>query len=457
VDNTGTTQHSTLCDPSTKFKVWSCNSFLFFPFNHFNNSNTIMRQRRSTRVDLSSDLMGVDSTSIQESFLMQETRQRIEDILLPKQRRPNDNKVVCNGYSDNESSDHDCDFMLHCTTPVSCASTITMDFMSTYSNDDSSLPSLPGLDTIPTDQATMGIIDGIKTATAVALTPKNRKRPPTVFVDEDSFTYITFEESKSSHSSCNAFNGLSSDAVNGTTVAANGAMQTPYSPRISIGDAKFAATNTAPKATLQTPHIYNTPQSPYTYETIESVANMTGIRTQYTFETVETLDKENSPNRTYTTSKRGGATKIYSAQSPLEGRKIYDASPLPNSIPCTPQKKKEDLYDIDLDSFSIDQYISSPDHSSDCFSIDSYASWDDGLGFGGAGITMLDLARARRDQSMYRLRSIGGRKLHSLRKGPSTPSPQNSCGGINQRREQMEVQRRRLSQAVQSYCQSIES
>jgi len=317
----------------------------------------------------------------------------------------------------------------------------------------------------------MGTIDRIGTATTASITPQNSKELATPFGDEDSFTFITLEESKS-FGSCDDLRGLSSNAVNGSRVL-NDVKQSPYRQRISIDDALSEATNTTPKASaLQTPYIISSaPQTPYTYETIDSATTRTGIRTQCTYSTMETLGNENATDRTHTTtSKRSVASKMDSAQSPLGGRKICDASsPLPNSIQCTTQQKTDNLCHMDLDRFSIDQYVSSPDRSSNCFSIDSYASWDDDIGFGGVGSTVLDLARARRDLSLDRLRSMENGNFHSLRMGrPSTPLSQSRSGtnqiaflaestfDINQRLEQMEVQRRRLSQAVDSYCQCVE-
>jgi len=392
---------------------------------------------------------------------MEETQRKIEQVSRSEFRRihknHNHNHDNDNGYESCDSSDEN--FMLLCTSPVSQASTITMDLLLSPSSmsdsvnvtDDLSLPEFPGLQAAPTDKAMIGTVGGGTDTTGTSLpatSPTGSDKGPTVFMDDDSFTYVTLAESKSSDSG-DVFNGIASGAaVNDARAAAattsNTALQTPY------------------RSAIHTPHTSSSMQTPYTYETIESsdVINRTGFTSQFTFETINTSDKENTPNLRSSTRKNK-RERIDLTQSPLEGRRIYSMSPIPNSaLPGTPQDKKKEMQTVDLDCFSIDDYASSPDKSEDCFSIDSYSTSDDddGLGFGGTGMTSVDLARTRRDQSLFRLRSMGGGKFHSMRPLPVSSPQSSSCGaGISQRKHHVEKQRRRLSQVVQSYCQSMES
>lgn len=409
-----------------------------------------MRQRRPPRVDLSADML--DMSSIQESFLL-EGIGKIDNISLSGQSKANKrDKLTRNDF---EAIGSDDNFMLHCTSPISHTSTITMDNLSPASSmsvssvliaDDA--PTLPTLPVATSNDAMIGIFQP-----EIQLTSPISNKGPTVFVDEDCFTYITLEETKSSESSGDDFQG---NAMIGNRETKHATMHSPF--------------RSARATTSQTP-CYSI-QTPYTYETIESldVVPRTGIRTQYTFETLLSSEKENTPNRSSTTSSmtRKKQKRDDLTQSPLEGKRIYSVSPVPasNSISdsssrrITPTRKRKTKR-VDLDSFSVDEYASSPDKSADRFSIDSYASSDDGcrLGFGGA--TALHLARTKRDQSLFRLRSLGVGQTSFQSPVRSLASPQHSTRSeqstIIQRKDHVAKQRRRLSQVVQSYCQSTEA
>ncbi|KAL3930917.1 MAG: hypothetical protein SGBAC_011551 [Bacillariaceae sp.] len=443
------------------------------------------RRQRAPRVDLSDDkmmmmMMGVDSTSLQESFLLEEeTRRKIEQVPRSEYRGgvytrnyTNNNNNNNNGYESCESDDN---FMLHCTSPVSHTSTITMDLLLSSSStsgdsisyDDIEIPALPELPSALTDEAIIGVGSGIgsgdflDTATCLPVirSASSKEEAPVVFMEEDGFTYVTLEASNSSVYSEDLCDGMVDDVIDARATS-NSALQT------------------TPSAMQQTPHSRGSMQTPYTYETIEAsdAKNRTGLRSQFTFETIHSsTGKENAPNQGSSTTRRTARSttrkpkreRVDLTQSPMQGRRICSVSPLPPRTtivatkinPGTPQAlHNEQMYRVDLDCFSIDEYASSPDKSIlDCFSIDFYSSSDDGLGFGGTGLTALDVARTKRDQSLFRLRSMGGGKLRSTRPLP-LPSPKNnSLGDINQRKDHVEKQRRRLSQVFQSYCQSMES
>lgn len=418
-------------------------SFLYF--DSFTNKS-IMRQRRSPRVDLSADML--DSTSLQESFLLENTQRKIDLVSRSEYK-------VHQQDAKNETADYDDNFSLHCTSPVSHTSTITMDLLSPASclgdtstiagddGDDLHLPALPSLRHINTN--VIIVTDGPETSFPPLTSPSDDTKVQTVFVDDDSFTYVTLEET---NSSCG-------DVFKGIPIMDTTTTRTPF---------RSTRATTTPCFSVQTL---------YTYETIESSdVNRTGFATQYTYETLQSMEKENTPNRSTSSETRKHPkcsddcctnTLDLQAQSPLEGRRMYSVSPSPesNSTPKTPNLRRRPNR-VELDLFSVDEYASSPDKSVDCFSIDSYSSSDNGLGFGGTGATALELARTKRDQSLFRLRFLGGETFQSSVVRHPLPSPSqshtsNTDTSINQRKDHVEKQRRRLSQVVQSYCQIAES
>jgi hypothetical protein len=410
-----------------------------------------MNQRRRT-VKLPADLLGVDSTSIQEYFFQQRPVPQLSPL-----------------YQQEEDNEEQHDFILNCHTPNSRCSTISMDIFSM-------------------DGDVFSVSEEEESRQPTSLVRANQHRSDTnniiekrlaLPVDEENDTYITMTSSSS----------YSEDFKD---AAQSARCNTPYTYK-TMDSKEISCEDKIELHGGNTPYTYKTIDSeeipcevtielhgsntPYTYKTIDSkeiscedTIEFHGSNTPYTYKTIDskeiscedTIDLHGDPNLCHSMHTRHTYRTMQSHEATTPNcigkkKKKYTIS-MDESTPYE-VKSADNIGHLNecvspimqsLDCFSIDLYNSYTDMSENHFSIDSYSSSSDGSACKHSSI---ERARCRRDQAFCKLQRLEKKLLGEH--DTSTPEVlslrEDGCG-LSQRLVQMEKQRQRLSHAVHTYC-----